>query len=781
MKTTSAWTCAAAAALVFGACAETWTFKDPHAWSRVESAATLTARGGGAFELRHTAGEDWCIHGVDAITVKPGDVFRLSCASEALADVPNAQPFALSVTLRDAQGKVLNWGYGSRSAKPGRPVVSEFMIPPGAARIEPRVVGHGPCGVVIRNFTVESLGNRLPKGDRPAATLTQENDLLAVSVSGTDAALTVTDKRTGRVWAPVAAGGRRLVAETARAGRALWVKFFEPETLATWEASVSPVPGRPEILVTVSGEGDMAGNLAYPAAFATRKGDRLIVPMNEGISFPADQPDGVPGRLVTYSGHGICMSFFGVQDDATGAGYMGIVETTDDAAVAFTRPEGGCITSPGVSWEPQKGRFGPARRIRFVFLDKGGYVAMCKRYRAYAKEQGKLKTFAEKAQERPLVDRLLGAPNVWCWTGDKVGMAKKLKEAGIDRFLWSAGGDAQQVEALAKMENVLVSRYDVYRDIYRPEQLRKLGWKKGTNTDAWPEGAAWNSADSNDWRKAWGVKAKDGTWTYCGCMCDAVSAKFCRRHVGQELRTHPYNTRFIDVTTAAGWDVCFNPAHPMTRSDSRAYRMDLLRLLGDEFGLVVGSETGHDAAVPYCDYFEGMLSLGNYRVPDSGRNISEVWTNVPPRVAKFQVGAEYRLPLWELVYHECLCAHWYWGDYNNKLPALWDRRDLFNVLYGTMGMYLFNERQWAADKDRFVRSYKLTSPVARATGYSEMLDHRILTPDRQVQQSVFANGTVVTVNFGEAPYALADGTVVAARGSHVQWKEAAAGGQTPGR
>ena len=235
-------------------------------------------------------------------------------------------------------------------------------------------------------------------------------------------------------------------------------------------------------------------------------------------------------------------------------------------------------------------------------------------------------------------------------------------------------------------------------------------------------------------------------------MCDAVSAKFCREHVGAELKTHPYNTRFIDVTTAAGWDICYNPAHPMTRGDSRAYRMDLLRLLGDDFGLVVGSETGHDAAVPFCDYFEGMLSLGNYRVPDSGRKIAEVWTNVPPRVAKFQVGATYRLPLWELVYHDCLCAHWYWGDYNNKLPSLWDKRDLFNA------------KQWEADKDRFVRSYRVTSPVARKTGYSEMLDHRILSADRLVQRTTFADGTVVTVNFGETPFALPEGGTLAAGG-----------------
>ncbi|MGN0846618.1 MAG: glycoside hydrolase, partial [Kiritimatiellia bacterium] len=574
-----------------------------------------------------------------------------------------------------------------------------------------------------------------------------------------------TDRRTGRVWEPLGPG-RVFVTRTWKAGRALALTVLNPATLREWTAFVSLEPNRPELLVTVTGEGEMPGPLEYPRPFKTRVGDRLIVPMNEGVSYPVDAPDGLPGSLVTYSGHGVCMSFFGVQDDATGAGYMGIVETADDAAVQFHTPAGGTAAA-GVRWDDQKGRFGYARRVRFVFFKAGGYVAMCKRYRAYAKSQGLLKTFAEKAKERPLVDRLLGAPNIWCWDGDKIGMANKLKAAGIDRFLWSAGGDAKQIAALAKMEGVLVSRYDVYRDIYRPEQLKKLGWKSGTNTDAWPEGAAWNSADSNDWRKAWGVKAKDGTWTYCGCMCDAVSAKYCRLHVGKELQTHRYNTRFIDVTTAAAWDTCSNPAHPMTRGESRAYRMDLLRLLGDEFGLVVGSETGHDAAVPYCDYFEGMLSLCNYRVPDSGRNIGEVWTNVPPRVAQFQVGAAYRLPLWELVYHDCLCAHWYWGDYNNKLPALWDRRDLFNVLYGTMGMYLFTARQWEQDKDRFVRSYRITSPVARRTGYSEMLDHRILTPDRLVQRSTFADGTVVTVNFGATPFTLPEGGTLAPGGYKV--------------
>lgn len=42
----------------------------------------------------------------------------------------------------------------------------------------------------------------------------------------------------------------------------------------------------------------------------------------------------------------------------------------------------------------------------------------------------------------------------------------------------------------------------------------------------------------------------------------------------------------------------------------------------------------------------------------------------------------YRLPLFALVYHGCVVSYWYWGDYNNKLPALWGKRDLSNALYG---------------------------------------------------------------------------------------------------
>jgi hypothetical protein len=44
-----------------------------------------------------------------------------------------------------------------------------------------------------------------------------------------------------------------------------------------------------------------------------------------------------------------------------------------------------------------------------------------------------------------------------------------------------------------------------------------------------------------------------------------------------------------------------------------------------------------------------------------------------------------------------------------------------------------------------------------------MLDHKFLTPDRSVQQTKFADGTTVTVNFGDADFGAAGGETIPPR------------------
>ena len=196
---------------------------------------------------------------------------------------------------------------------------------------------------------------------------------------------------------------------------------------------------------------------------------------------------------------------------------------------------------------------------------------------------------------------------------------------------------------------------------------------------------------------AGGSTAGRASLTTAACCATVWRPDYARRRIADELKTKPYRCRFIDTTTASPWRECYSPDHPLTRTESKRWKMELLDVVSREFKLVTGCETGHEASVPYLHYFEGMLSLGPYRVKDAGRRMAEVVDDVPEQIAKFQTGHYYRLPLWELVYHDCTVAQWYWGDYNNKLPKVWDRRDLWNALYGTPPMFLFVRKRLGAE------------------------------------------------------------------------------------
>ena len=592
--------------------------------------------------------------------------------------------------------------------------------------------------------------------------LTTENPTISVSIDPTVGSLSVLDKRTGNRYQQKAISGGKIteISRTAMGFHAVWW----PNDLHTAiHVKVELDGDGPEFTVTLSAEGSLNRALRYPHPFVTATGTYLVVPMNEGISYPVDDATVETRRLITYGGHGICMPFWGATDGKDG--YMALMETPDDAAIRIARTDGRLHIAP--EWESQKGNFGYTRTLRYVFFDEGGHVAMCKRYRSHARQVGLFKTLEQKRAENPDVDLLIGAVNVWCWEKDAVSIAHDLQSHGIDRILWSNRGSPDAIKAMNQTRGVLTSRYDIYQDLMDPkvveEQLRHV--HPDRTQAAWPDDIM---IDANgDWRKGWRVRGKDGQMYPCAVLCDRQAVKYARQRVPAELETHPYRCRFIDTTTASPWRECYDPAHPMTRGESRHWKMELLRTMSEEMHLVTGSETGHAAAVPFVHYFEGMLSLGPYRVPDAGRQMRKIWDEVPERVAKYQLGHRYRLPLWELVYHDCVVAQWYWGDYNNKLPSLWDKRDLFNILYGTPPMFMFTRDYWQENRARFVQSYRDVCTVARAVGYAEMTDHRFLTKDRSVQQTHFANGVVVTVNFGEGAFRLADGTEVQAMRYHV--------------
>lgn len=734
-------------------------------WTRQTGAGSISIEpygGSNAVHIVHTGSNDWSFEQAQRIPVEAGDLIEL----RAVLKITNGGSASICASTWDGQGNNVSWSAGDKSVhgtSDWRALRSRFIVPHGVASLTPRLIGYQASSVWMTGFTVlRTPGFAMTKAKSLPTQVTLSNSFITVSLLTSNATFTVADRRTGRIWRQQPAHADILLTQATLNPGVISFQFLDMSSGLDFHGVARLEPDRPEFTVQIDAQGALDQPVRFPHPFATQSSDRLIVPINEGISYPANDASIEPMTLIAYGGHGICMAFWGVTDGAQG--HAAIIESPDDALIDIRRHNG--LLDVGPLWGAQKGAFGYARTLRYVFFDKGGHVAMAKRYREYAKQHGFFKTLADKRLENPNVDLLIGAVNVWNWDADPVAMVREMQTAGIEHILWSRGGSPEALKTMNDM-NVLTSRYDIYQDVMNPANFGRLQWLSSEwTTNAWPDEIIQKS--DGQWLHGWGVEAKDGSLIDCGVICDSRAPEYARQRIPADLATHPYRCRFIDTTTAAPWNECYDSRHPMTRTESRVYKMKLLEYVSRDAKQVTGCETGHDASVPFLHYFEGMLSLGPYRVPDAGRNMEQIVTNVPENVSQFQLGQRYRLPLWELVFHDCVVAQWYWGDYNNKLPALWDKRDLFNVLYGTPPMFMFNKKLWQEQKARFVQSYQNTCPWVRSVGYSEMTDHRILTPDRDVQQTEFANGAVITVNFGNAPFPLPNGTTIAPKGYHVE-------------
>lgn len=736
-------------------------------WSRTQGAGSAVADPGvrrderPSIRVEHKGERDWSLGREKSEAVVPGSIYNLS----AWIKTDGKSKAVLSAVIRDAKGETIDWSYGAVTATSNdwKRIETRFMIPPGAKTMQPRITGDGPATVWIAEFSADRDAQSIAIAPTPTGRkLTLANDKIRLEVDPAAATFRLRDARSGREWSQHAPKSPLLVVGSESTPDSIRLDLVDPRTILRLNATFTLDPARPELLIKLTGDGPLAGSLAYPYAFATAAGETLIMPVNEGMSYPVDDPSLPPMHYILYGGHGLCMGWWGVVDGPKGL--MAIVETPDDASIHVPRVDGRLQLAP--NWDPHKGTFGPARKIRYIPVAEGGYVAMAKRYREHAKAIGLFKTLAEKRAANPNIDKLVGAVNVWCWDGKPAPIVRELKAAGIDRILWSNASSPEQLAEMNAM-GVLTSRYDIYQDVMDPAVFPRLRSIHGDwPTKAWPADLMIDS--HGDWIKGWEVETKDGARVPCGITCDRQAPAYAVQRIGEELKTHPYQSRFIDTTTASPWRECYSPNHPVDRSESRKFKMDLLDVVHGRYKLVTGCETGHDASVPFVDYFEGMMSLGPYRIRDAGRRMQEVVEEVPPQIEKFQVGSFYRLPLWELVYHDCVVAQWYWGDYNNKLPAVWDRRDLLNALYGTPPMFMFTADSWRKNRDRFIKSYQTAARVARDTGYSEMLSHEWLTPDHEVQRTTFANGEVVVVNFGSKPYQAPNGETIAPLGLNIR-------------
>ena len=99
------------------------------------------------------------------------------------------------------------------------------------------------------------------------------------------------------------------------------------------------------------------------------------------------------------------MPWFGQVKDRQG--YIAICTTPWNAGYYAEHPAGGPYTHVGVYFEPSLGKMDYRRVMRYTFLDDCDYNDLCKEYRSYVNEQGRLRTLEEKAARNPSVNDLI--------------------------------------------------------------------------------------------------------------------------------------------------------------------------------------------------------------------------------------------------------------------------------------------------------------------------------------------------------------------------------------
>lgn len=618
---------------------------------------------------------------------------------------------------------------------------------------------------------------------------------ISVSFNNTSARMAVTVKSTGAIWSNPSSGGGHTVALTSitqqDATHLTAVGSVNGASQVTIRVALTPSTGDLSVTLSADPTLSIAGTIKYPYAFYPPDGSGFaVMPVFGGHVVPTTQTTwSVP------SSHSR-LEWFGGVDAAMSGGWMMIASPAADmelsaetGTVAGQSRRGGAF-----KWDGSNASGGVANRFSYDrtatirFFASGGYVAQAKRFRLYAAEQGWLVTLAQKQQFNPLVSSMLGAPVIYLWgDGRSTTMLDALSGAGIDRA----------------MIQISINHVDQNNAFPNQAFAGGSGWSSAVRAKGYIPGiydiyARFSSAQSQPpnngffylWpslaNPQWFYRNSDGTLDAQSSVSNAKAATFAR---DTRLPAHNsifgFEAYFSDVVCAVmpreDYDTTFG--HPATRSQDIAGRQALLAAVSVDHNKIAGVEQLKSWAIPYAHWGEGMFWLGGSPSLGSFNNnvYPEILTDVkaPGSAIASVLDVGWRVPLFELVYHDCVLAPVHWHRAHNKLLYAWDLNDQFALLrgqapllhlvyngdQGTAGRALtgatdardnsFWDTRWTNQRvrDHVVRTYNTVCAWHRTVGALEMTDSRVLTSDFSVQLSEFspdsgASGHGIIVNFG---------------------------------
>ena len=557
---------------------------------------------------------------------------------------------------------------------------------------------------------------------------TIENDVLRISLSPQDASLTAVDKRITLEWRQQVRPDFRVAPESIRASpTSLSAKVLgEGET---YLLTISLTEGSPHAfdLVLDLPDRHYATMPNYPFPFVASEKGWFYVQNTSG--------EGMLMPLVKAEEINKSFSWSGSQP------WWGLTDLKRSMAVrldTFRNPD----RRPN---SDDRTVYAMPLRIHYSFFTEGGYSGLAKEYRNYfLSSHPELRPLRDRVQARPGLSNLKDGVYVYLWgenPAEDLSLVAELKAAGIERGI-----------------AVFYGRHEINRALC--DGIKELGWVVGTYR--MPTGNLFRVSRNRNWPNA----VLTGRLTPAELLATSNLKgwdRVCGKHLLPEwiakakeaIQDYGLQLFYFD-TLVVQLAPCLHPDHPSTIEENQQARLEIMKKTRD-LGMIVGSGEGlcPTWALPGVDFFEGLMSLRTYtdtplRIPAGGYETD--LGNSYQEQAAITLDETRRIPLYQLAFHDYVAGTWVWRDTNYQSTPFARKKNLFNILYGTMPMWHINRRLWESHKADFVASYRSIASVRERIGFAEMLNHGWLTADRSVQFTDWDTGDRVIVNFGDRPF-----------------------------
>ena len=513
-------------------------------------------------------------------------------------------------------------------------------------------------------------------------------------------------------------------------------------------------------------------DVSAPIRLKTEKGDRLILPIDEGIMLPVETDDEVLSELslLNFSAN-FCSREGTLSLILWQRGYMYTALAMDDITVGrYSLIRENRLLTVEISADTAENAL--------LHIFSGSLSEVMQSYRELRRSQGWLVTLEQKSKRLPSVMRLARSADLWIWQDDyeklmysnrdehisidtapiMTDILNSMKSAGMDDILMSLFFKTDE-KALPEVNRLgyMSTKYDNYNDVppdelldFLPrERVEQCDYLKRRIGDYPDKITMWSNGKLGT---AWQLDGTDGKRHSQYTMCPVCALEAMKNEIPAETRDKGYSARFIDVFGGSLCE-CHSPAHPFTRQESVKIKNAAFELLTD-LGLMPGTEDGMEAIIPSLVYNEGMASPIFMRLnwSECGRRKARLY-EAPDETEwfrKYMLNPGWRFPLWELAARDCVISFPYWGDSTLCCPEAVNERVLFSALYGTPPLYSFFAGNWEYLKDMIISSYHKLHPLLKAISGMAMTDYGAI--DDGIYRSEFGFSYEVIANFTKSQY-----------------------------